>query len=147
MPRRRMIGKIGTARAAFAPIGAEHEMIDDQLAAAGEEIAESLLSRRRIEYVILLDLDPGECAPFGAKLVAGLGQRLLLGKMRLPRREPLVLGYDFVLHDQLHEKQRREGTMPPRLADCLGRDRRHPADTCAARLAQDGDAADAWDVE
>ena len=69
-------------------------MIDDQLAAAAEEIAERLLSRRRIEHVILLDLDPGEGAPFSAELVAGLGPRLLLGKMRLARRDPLVPAYD-----------------------------------------------------
>ena len=107
-----MIGKIGAARAAFAPIGAEHEVIDDQLATAGEEIAERLLSRRRVEHVILLDLDPGQGTPLGAELVAGLGQRLLFDEMRLPRREPLVPGYDFVLHGQLREKRRGKSDAP-----------------------------------
>ena len=39
-----MIGEVGAARAAFAPIRAEHEVIDDQLAPPIEEIAERLFA-------------------------------------------------------------------------------------------------------
>ena len=56
-----MIGQERTARATFLPflIRAEHEMIDDQLAAPIEEVGERLLALRTVEPIGLFDLDPG----------------------------------------------------------------------------------------
>ena len=64
-----MVGQEGAAGAARLPTGTEHEMIDHQLAAAVEELAERLLSLRRLEDVVLLDLDPGQGCALGGKLV------------------------------------------------------------------------------
>src|SRR4029077_710400 len=44
-----MIGEVGAARAAFAPIRAEHEVIDDQLAPPIEQIAKRLFALRGVE--------------------------------------------------------------------------------------------------
>ena len=44
-----MIGEVGAARATFAPIGAEHEVIDDELAPPVEQIGERLFAFRRVE--------------------------------------------------------------------------------------------------
>src|SRR6476620_5571296 len=107
-----MIGEKGAARAAFAPIRTEHEVIDDQLAASVEEIAENLLPRRRVEDIVLFEFDPGQCAPLSAELIAGLGERLLVCEMRLPRRDPFVAGYDLVLHDQTPLGEARRARLP-----------------------------------
>jgi hypothetical protein len=48
-------------------------VVDDQLAAPVEEIAEGLFALGSVERIILLDLDPGKRAPFGAELITGLG--------------------------------------------------------------------------
>src|SRR4249919_3335424 len=61
-----MIGEVGATRTAIAPIRAEHEVIDDQLAPPIEEIAEGLFAFGSVEDIILLDLDPGERAPLRA---------------------------------------------------------------------------------
>jgi hypothetical protein len=47
------------ADTALLPSRTEHEMFDDQLAAAVEEVGERLLAIRCVEDVRLLDLDLG----------------------------------------------------------------------------------------
>jgi hypothetical protein len=54
-----------------------HEMLHEELAAAVEQVAQRLLSRRRIEHVVLLDPDPGQGALFLAQCIARLAERLL----------------------------------------------------------------------
>lgn len=61
-----MIGSEGTADAARFPTGAEHEVMDDQLAAPVEQIGERHVATERIEDIFLLDLHPRQGATFGA---------------------------------------------------------------------------------
>lgn len=53
-----MIGQKRAALATLLPIGTEHEMIDNELAAAGKKIGECFLSFRSIKHIVLLDFDP-----------------------------------------------------------------------------------------
>src|SRR5262245_22045158 len=76
-----------------------HEVIDDQLTAPVEQIGKRPLALRRIEYVLLLNLHPGQRAPLGGNKIAHARERLLAFEMCLARREPFVLGHDsIVLH-------------------------------------------------
>src|SRR5436190_2028152 len=100
----KMIGKIRAARAALFPAGTEHEVIDDELATAFEQFGERLFAARAVEYVVLVNLDPGQFAPPPAQLVAGAGELLLGDEMRLARSKPFVLRDDLVrceVHDTL----------------------------------------------
>jgi len=80
----------GAAGAAFLPLGAEHEVVDDELASAIEQVSESLLSGGRVEDVILFDFDPGKLAAFGCDGVALVGEFLLFGEESLPGYEPFL---------------------------------------------------------
>src|SRR6516164_269536 len=107
-----MIGEVGAALAAFAPIRPKHEVVDDQLASASEQVAEGRFAFGSIEHVVLLDLDPGEGPPLRTQLIASPGERLLFGKMRLPCRDPFVLGYDLVLHHRAPSGTRARSDVP-----------------------------------
>src|SRR5439155_19083128 len=85
------------ADAALAPVRAEHEMLDDQLAASLEQIGESFLTIRPVEDITLLDLDPGQCPPLGAQPVAQPGEFLFLAQKLGTRRQPLFLRYGRML--------------------------------------------------
>jgi hypothetical protein len=65
-----VVGQERAALAPFFPVGTEHEMVDDQLAAAGEEIRERLLAVRTVEDVIPLDSFPRQFAAFWSGLGA-----------------------------------------------------------------------------
>ena len=65
-------------------------MLDQQLAAALEQIGQGLPAARPVEQIVLVDLDPGQRAPLGAQPVAGQREFLLLGKMGFARGEPLL---------------------------------------------------------
>src|SRR6185312_11871053 len=93
-----MIGEIGAARAALHPARSEHEVINQKLALAAEQAGERLASARAVEAVDFFNLDPGQLAALRAESVALPGEFLFLGEQRLARREPFVLGNDFVLH-------------------------------------------------
>ena len=73
-------------------------MIDEELAVIAEEIGERLFAFGRIEDIGLVELDPRELVPFGAQLVAGSGEDLLLSEERLARGKPVFPRYNFVLH-------------------------------------------------
>ena len=62
--------------------GTEHKMLDDQLAAAVEEVGEGLLPVRAVEHILLFELDPGQFAPLRAQLVAQPRELFLLRQMR-----------------------------------------------------------------
>ena len=61
-----VVGFERAADAAFVPARPEHEVLDDELAAAVEQIGQRLLALRRVEQIGLVDLDPGQFASFGA---------------------------------------------------------------------------------
>jgi hypothetical protein len=132
-----MIGKQRTAWAALLPAGAEHEVINDQLTLAAEQIGQGLFARRRIEHIISVHLFPRQLAALLAQGVACPGKSLFLGEVGLARRDPFIVADDPVrFHLRLH-------VLPP----CGLFRRRHPADAGAAGLEQHGDAADAGNVE
>jgi hypothetical protein len=89
-----IVGPERAALAAFLPVGTQHEVIDDELAAAGEEIGERLRAIGPLKDISLLDLHPGHMAAPGAQFVTGAGEGLFLGQERLARRQPFVLRYD-----------------------------------------------------
>ena len=53
-----MVGQERAARAALLPARTEHEVIDDQLAAAVEQVGQRLLATGSVEHIGLVDLDP-----------------------------------------------------------------------------------------
>ena len=61
-----VIGKQRAALAAFFPVGTEHEMVDDQLAFAAEQVGQSLFAVWAVEHIIFLDLFPGQLATLAA---------------------------------------------------------------------------------
>ena len=65
-----VVGPERAALAAASQSGREHEMIDDELAAAAKRIASVTLAARRVEPVGLVDPLPGQIAPRLAQLVA-----------------------------------------------------------------------------
>jgi hypothetical protein len=85
-----IVGRPGAARATLLPLRPEHEVIDDQLAAAVEEVGESLLALRPVEVIGLVDLDPGQLAPLGAQAVAQAREFLLLAQELLACGKPLI---------------------------------------------------------
>src|SRR5215470_13987128 len=91
----KMIGEQGTARATFDPVRAEHEMIDQELAAAGEEIGESFFAVWPIEDVVLFHFFPGKFATLLAEFVAETRKFLFFFKEGGPSCEPLVVRYNF----------------------------------------------------
>src|SRR2546430_1146490 len=93
----KMIGQIGAAFATLFPARTEHEMINNQLAAALEQISQRLFSVWAIKHIFLLDLDYREFAPSGTKRVA-LARELLFPRQQiLPSDQPLTFRYDFCL--------------------------------------------------
>jgi hypothetical protein len=86
-----MIGQIRTAWAARLPARAVHEVIDDELALAAEQIGEGFLAARPVENIGLLDLYPRQLAPLFAERIALSGEFLFRGEQRLARLQPLLL--------------------------------------------------------
>src|SRR5438093_3930496 len=93
----KMIGQIGAAFAALFPARTEHEMINNQLAAALEQIGQSLFSLWAIKDILLLDLGHREFAPCRTKRVA-LARELLFPRQQiLPSDQPLTFRHDLCL--------------------------------------------------
>src|SRR3546814_11715308 len=91
-----VVGLEGAAGAALLPAGAEHEVLHEELAAPGEEIAQRNRPLGPLEDVVLLDLHPGQRAALLQQLVALARERLLGFQLRLARRQPDLAGYDLV---------------------------------------------------
>src|SRR3546814_16006712 len=88
----------GAAGAALLPAGAEHEVLHEELAAPGEEIAQRNRPLGPFEDVVLLDPHPGQRPALLQQLVALARERLLGFQLRLARRQPDLAGYDLVFH-------------------------------------------------
>src|SRR5712692_9586016 len=78
------------ALAPLSPVRTEHEVIDDQLAAALEEIGQSLLAAGDVEDIVLLHSDPRQLPALPAQLVTQPRELFLLDEMLLVRCEPFV---------------------------------------------------------
>ena len=81
--------------------GRHHEVLDVKLAAALEEVRQRQLSARTGEDIVLLDANPGQREAFGRNLIALTGPRLLAFQKRDAGFEPLLPGYDLMLHGRL----------------------------------------------
>src|SRR5262245_55248339 len=93
-----LIGEQRAAGASLFPLGAEHEVIDDELAASVEQIGERHAAAvGGFEDVVLLDLDPGQRAALFRQAVALARPGLLLGEKRAARLEPLLLRDNVML--------------------------------------------------
>src|SRR5262249_59322333 len=64
-----IVGPEGAGLAARLPIRREHEVIDDELGLAGEEVRQALPARGPLEVIGLLHALPGQLAPRPAQLV------------------------------------------------------------------------------
>jgi hypothetical protein len=76
-------------RTTRGPVWAEHEVVDDQLAAAVEELAQRFPARRRVKGVLLVDQYPRQRKAFRIDLVAQPGCFLFAGQKPLALGEPL----------------------------------------------------------
>src|SRR5437667_206211 len=83
MPGRSRAYVAGSVPVTWAPIlgplpfGGEHEMIDEQLRAALEQIGQGGAAFVGVEAIVLVDLDPGQLLAAARQLVAAVGQVLL----------------------------------------------------------------------
>src|SRR5215213_8806271 len=100
---------VGDERAAGTPgillvdvvAEAEHEVVDEQLRTAGEEVGQRLGSLFGLELVLLLDRDPGQLASLPGEFVAR-SHVLLLGSDQLAAgRMPFLMGSSLVLRHRL----------------------------------------------
>jgi hypothetical protein len=82
--------KVRARWAGRVPVGAEHDVLDDQLAAATEQPGELSRSLRGLEDVLLLDPDHRESAPLGIERVPPAGLLLLLSQQPQPGLKPLI---------------------------------------------------------
>src|SRR6266480_3435313 len=71
-------------------LGAEHEVVDQQLRAPVEQLGERLLALVRVELVVLLDRDPRQLAPLACQLVVAARQLLLALEQRVARLAPFL---------------------------------------------------------
>jgi len=72
----------------------EHEMVEDQLPAAFEQIEQRCFAVRPFEHVGLVDLHHRHAPTLGRKRVVLPGERLFFGKQLLSGGLPLTLGDD-----------------------------------------------------
>ena len=93
----------GADRAACLVGRPEHEVVDEQLGAAVEEIGERLRAVLGLEPVVLLDRDPRQLAPLPGQLVAAAGELLLLLQQLVALRLPLLLRADPVVGHDSHD--------------------------------------------
>src|SRR3984957_16741820 len=84
-----VVGLIGADRAASVPGRVEHEVLDDELGPALEEIQQAGLAVRALEYVVLLHRDSGQPAEPGRDLPEGTHRLFLGGLQFLARGQPL----------------------------------------------------------
>jgi energy-converting hydrogenase Eha subunit G len=84
-----VISKEGATDAAFCVVGPEHEVVDDELLAAFEEIGQSERSVWALEDVRLVDFDVWELTAFCGESVAGFGVLFFLFEEELAGCDPL----------------------------------------------------------
>src|SRR5262249_29823269 len=76
---------------------AEHEVIDEELRAAVEQLRDGLLARLGLEAILLLERDPGQLAAGPGEPGAEPRVRLLARGARLGCGGPLFAGSDLVM--------------------------------------------------
>lgn len=94
-----VVGEEGAALAAFCPAGAEHEVVDDQLAAAAEQVGEAQFAVGTLEAVGFVDFYPGQGAAFGAEFVSFTGEGFFVGQVFAAGGEPFFTRDDLMVLD------------------------------------------------
>ncbi len=90
-----VIGQQRAPRADVVRIRREHVVIDEELAAAGEQLRQGLRPVAGLEDILFLDLHPGQGAAFGAHLIQHAGGGLFLLEERFAGLQPGGLGDDL----------------------------------------------------
>ncbi len=101
LPRR--VDVVGDERAAAAHMvraRRQHKMIDGELAAAAEQVAERAVTLGPFEDIGLFDPDPGQLPALGAERVQFVGHGALLGEKCLAGVKPLFARNDRMVHGQ-----------------------------------------------
>jgi len=94
-----VVGQEGAALAAFGPAGAEHEVVDDQLAATAEQVGEAEFAVGALEAVGFFYFYPGQGAAFGAEFVSFAGEGFFMGQMLTAGGEPFFPRDDWRVLD------------------------------------------------
>ena len=97
--RVRVVHVEGAAGAGLLPLRTEHEVINNELAFAVEEIGERFLAARGFENVIRFDFDPGQLAPLRGHSVTLARELLLAGQQFFAGHEPFLSRNDFRVID------------------------------------------------
>src|SRR3954470_6823887 len=114
-----MIADVGAAGAAFFPVGAEHEVVDEELAVGADEIGEGDFAVGGVEGVVFVDARPGELAARGGELVVEAGEVFFFGEKGIAGFEPFLLRYNFWFgHDFSWWKLRISGGDFLRVGEC-----------------------------
>jgi hypothetical protein len=72
-------------------------VVDEQLGASVQQLAERLLAVVRVEAILLLHPHPRQLAPLPREFVVESGVLLLAGKELLTRGEPFLAGSNLVI--------------------------------------------------
>lgn len=72
-----VVGEERTANASLGVVGTEHEVVDDELLAAFEEVWEVDFTVGAFEGVVFFDFDVGELTAQGGEFVVGFGEGFL----------------------------------------------------------------------
>ncbi|MNO57938.1 hypothetical protein D3C76_484860 [compost metagenome] len=92
-----VVGQERATGTAFIPAFGEHEMVNDQLAAAIEQVGEFQFAIGSLEVVVLVDFHPGQGAPFCAEFVPLLGESLFVSQVLFARGEPFFPRHNGVV--------------------------------------------------
>src|SRR5579862_836303 len=92
----KVIGDKRAAKAGGVPVRREHQVVDEQLAAAFEKFSQSFSAGGRIVVIVLFDFDPGQCAALGGERVAIAQVPFLFGQQFLAGGEPRFARNDRV---------------------------------------------------
>ncbi len=79
------------------PAFGEHEVVDDQLAAAAEQVGQAQFAVGALEAVGFFDFYPGQGAAFGAEFVSFAGEGFFVGQVLAAGGEPFFPRDDWMI--------------------------------------------------
>src|SRR5262249_42909958 len=85
-----VVGPERAARTTLLPVRPQHEVIDEKLTLAAEQVGEGEFSFGPFKDITLVDPHPGQLAPLARKVVAQSGECLLLLEVSLASDQPLL---------------------------------------------------------